>query len=143
MTRYILRGTLDVGGEPNDENPLSRFDTDMRWEIGYDPQRFTFYALLLDEDPDDELPREERWEPVFEVGTEPYECPTVEALNRELDAMCMWVPQAVAAGLRAVQRRHLAGELGEPRAQVERRRSAVRHAAFAKFLTYWIRPTVR
>jgi len=131
------------GDEPNDENPLSHFGTDMRWEIGYDVQRFTFYARLREMDPDAELPPEERWEPVFEAGTEPYEWPTVEDLDRELDAQCMWLPADVAAGLAEVQRRHLAGELGEPADQVERRRRAVRHAAFIDFLKYWIRPTVR
>jgi hypothetical protein len=42
----------------------------------------------------------------------------------------MWVPPAIAAGLRAVQRHHLAGEPDEPREEVERRRRAVRHAGF-------------
>jgi hypothetical protein len=143
MTCYILHGTLGVGDEPNDENPLSRFGTDMRWEIGYDPRRFTFYAVLLDEDPDDELAGDEKWQPVYEVGTDPGECPTVEALNRELDAMCMWIPPAVVAGLRAAQRRHLAGALGESREECEQRRRAGRHAAFVEFLRYWIRPAVR
>jgi len=50
MSQYVLRGTSGPGDEPNDEDPLSHFSIDMRWEIGYDPQWFTFYAALLDED---------------------------------------------------------------------------------------------
>ena len=81
MSQYVLRGTSGPGDEPNDEDPLSHFSIDMRWEIGYDPQWFTFYAALLDEDADDVA------SPVFEVGAGPCECATVEALNRELDAV--------------------------------------------------------
>ncbi len=142
MSWYILRGTLGFGDEPNEENPLSHFSTDMRWEIGYDRQWFTFWARLLDEDPDEELPREERAQAVFEVGTAPYECPTVEALNRELDAMTMSVPPALAAALRDEQRRHLAGELGESREAVEQRRRVVRQVVFVEFLKNEIRPVV-
>jgi hypothetical protein len=60
MSWYILRGTSGVGDEPNEENPLSHFGTDMRWEIGYDPKWFTFWARLLDEDPDEDLAPPER-----------------------------------------------------------------------------------
>jgi hypothetical protein len=137
MSRYVLRGTSGPGDEPNDEDPLSHFSTEMRWEIGYDPQWFTFYATLLDDDADDEA------SPVFEVGAGPFECPSVEALNHELDAITMWVPPAVAAVLRNAQRRHLAGHMGEPRGEVDRRRRTVRHAAFVEFVAYWILPIIR
>jgi hypothetical protein len=137
MSCYVLRGTSGPGDEPNDEDPLSHFSTDMRWEIGYDQRWFTFYALLLDEDADGEA------SPVFEVGSGPCECPTVEALNRELDAMAMWVSPAVATGLRNAQLRHLAGHMGGPRVEVDQRRRTARRAAFVEFVTNWIRPTIR
>ena len=67
MSWYILHGTCGVGDEPNEENPLSHFGTDMRWEIGYSQRWFTFWARLLDEDPDEDLTRDEAAEPVFEI----------------------------------------------------------------------------
>jgi hypothetical protein len=137
MIRYVLHGTSGPGDEPDDENPLSHFSGQMRWEIGYDPRWFTFFATLLDEDADEVSAT------VFEVGAGPCECSTIEALNRELDAMTMWVPPAVAAGLRSAQRRLLAGHMGEPHEEVHRRRRTVRHAAFVEFAAYWIRPTIR
>ncbi len=109
MSWHILHGTLGLRNEPNEESPLSHFSTDMRWEIGYDRRWFTFWARPLDEDPDEDLSRDERARPFFEVGTDPYECPTVDALNRELDGMTMSIPPALAAALRDEQRRHLAG----------------------------------
>ncbi len=50
MSWYTVHGTCGVGDEPNDENPLSHFGTDMRWEIGYSRRWFTFWARLMDED---------------------------------------------------------------------------------------------
>ncbi len=134
MSWYILHGTCGVGDEPNDENPLSHFGTDMRWEIGYSRRWFTFWARLLDEDPDVDLTPNEAAEPVFEVGTGPYECPDLDVLDRELGAMTMSVPPGIAFILRDEQRRHLAGELGESRELVEWRRRVVRHAAFHQYL---------
>ncbi len=96
MSWYILHGTCGVGDEPNDENPLSHFGTDMRWEIGYSRRWFTFWAQLLDEDRDEDLTPVEAAEPVFEVGTGPYECPDLDILDRELAAMTMSVPPTIA-----------------------------------------------
>ncbi len=134
MSWYIMHGTCGVGDEPNEVSPLSHFGTDMRWEIGYSRRWFTFWARLLDEDPDEDLTPDETAGPVFEVGSGPYECPDLDMLNRELAAMTMSIPPAIASRLRDEQRRHLAGELGEAREDVEWRRRKVRHAAFRWYL---------
>ena len=105
MSWYILHGTLGLGDEPNEENPLSHFSTDMRWEIGYDPKWFTFWARLLDEDPDEDLTLGEAASPVFQVGMDAYECPDVASLNRELTAMSMSIPADVAAALQVLTAR--------------------------------------
>ena len=101
MSTYVLRGTCGYADEPTDENPLSHFSTDKCWEIGYDGHGF--WARLVDDDPDEVLTREEAAEPIFEV----YGCADVGALNRELAAMSMWVPDDLAADLEEEQRRHL------------------------------------
>jgi hypothetical protein len=71
---------------------------------------------------------------VFEVGTGPYECPDVAALNRELAAMSTSIPADLGATLQEEQRRHLAGELGESREVVAERRRLVRAIVFRKYL---------
>jgi hypothetical protein len=134
MSWYILHGTLGLGDEPNEENPLSHFSTDMRWEIGYDPKWFTFWARLLDEDPDEDLTPAEQANPVFEVGTGPYECPDLAALNRELAAMSMSIPADLGAVLQEELRRHLVGELGEPREVVAERQRLLRALVFHEYL---------
>ncbi len=134
MSWYILRGTCGVGDEPNDENPLSHLGTDMRWEIGYSRRWFTFWARLLHEDPDEDVTPAEVAEPVFEVGSGPYECPDLDMLNRALAAMTTSIPPAIASPLREEQRRHLAGELGESREDIEWRFRIVRQAAFRWYL---------
>ena len=55
-------------------------------------------------------------------------------LNRELAAMTMSVPPAIASRLRDDQQCHLAGELGESPEDVEWRRRIVRQAAFRWYL---------
>ena len=96
--------------------------------------RFTFWARLLDEDPDEDLTPDEAAEPVFEVGSGAHECPDLDMLNRALAAMTMTVPPAIASRLRDEQRRHLAGELGESPEDVEWRRRIMRQAAFRWYL---------
>lgn len=103
MSTYVLRGTSGYADEPNDENPLSRFSSDVCWEIGYDEHGFR--ARLVDDDPDEDLTPDEAAEPIFEV----YGCADLGALNRELAAMAMWVPESIAAALEDEQRRHLVG----------------------------------
>jgi hypothetical protein len=134
MSWYILHGTSGLGDEPNAEYPLSRFSTDMRWEIGYDPRWFTFWARLLDEDPSDDLTADEKAEPIFDVGSGPHECADLDTLNRELAAITMSVPASIAGALREEQRRHLAGELGESHRVVDARRLSMRQVVLVQYL---------
>ncbi len=77
---------------------------------------------------------------MFEVDSGPYECPDLDMLNRELAAVTMSVPPITASLLCDEQRRHLAGELGESRGDVEWRRRIVRNAAFRHYLERMICP---
>lgn len=128
MSRHELRGT--AGWDDCDDGESS-MGTDFRWEFGYDPGGFTYYAQLYDDapmdDPDCPPTEEEREQPIVWIGQMPLSVLSVEELEREMD---LELPAELVAQLREERERHLAGQLGEPAHVVRERLLTIREIEF-------------
>jgi hypothetical protein len=132
MSRYELRGT--AGWDDCDDH-VSTLGTDFRWELGYSPERITYYADLWDDAPMDDPdcpPTPELARPILAIGAMPVGVLTVEELEREMDVE---LPGELVAQLRQERERHLAGKLGEPAHLVRERWLTFRELAFRDHLT--------
>ncbi len=57
MSRYSLRGRVGLCDEPDPYSTAyepSSLSTDFRWEVGYEADRVTYFAVLYDDVPDDD-----------------------------------------------------------------------------------------
>lgn len=133
MSRYELRGTA---GWDQCDDQTSTLGRDFRWELGYSPERFTYYAELWDEAPmdDPECPptAEDLARPILTIGVMPLSVLSVEELEREMDTE---LPDELLAKLREERERHLAGQLGDPIHVVRERLLTFRELTFRDHLT--------
>ncbi len=57
MSRYRLRGSVGLCDEPDPYSSAyepSSLSTDFYWEVGYRPDRVTYFAVLYEDAPDDD-----------------------------------------------------------------------------------------
>jgi len=134
MSRYELRGTLNLGEEPDpgaDARGPNGLTTDYHWEYGYDPGGFSYYAQLYDDVPDDGLDHQEQERPLTWIGQTPCSVETVEQLQREMGVR---LRPEVEAALREERALHLSGGLDEPLHEVERRWHLLRANGLRQYL---------
>lgn len=134
MSRYELRGRLNLGDEPDpaaDPSGPNGLSTDYHWEYGYDPGGFSYYAQLYDDVPDDDLDHQQHNRPVIWIGQTPCSVETVEQLQRDMGVGLL--PE-VEAALREERDLHLSGKLDEPLQEVERRWHLLRATGLRQYL---------
>ncbi len=136
MSRYRLGGCVGLCDEPDPySSPYepSSLSTDFHWELGYRPDRVTYFAVLYDDVPDDDPDSPGPPDPphVMKAIGWSHGVDSVEELQAEMEVD---LPPRMVATLRDERQRHFAGQLGEDGDQVRSRWLRLRGAELRRYL---------